>query len=114
MGERARRWIIINRWYDGQPEMRKYRHLDAVRWTFPPTIDGDYLHFAGTTDQPELVQDFVLGKDPYCSQFSLYNDTGKQKWVASVTDPLLAGWSHADSSKVVTINHHISPETGEV
>ena len=60
---------IINRWYDGQPEMRKYRHLDAVRWTYPPTIDGDYLHFAGKTDQPELVQDFVLGEDPYCSQF---------------------------------------------
>ena len=103
---------IINRWYDGQPEMRKYRHLDAVRWTFPPTIDGDYLHFAGTTDQPELVQDFVLGKDPYCSQFSLYNDTGKQKWVASVSEPLLAGWRH-DGSKVITVNHQISPNTGE-
>ena len=103
---------IINLWYGGQPEMRKYRHLDAVRWTFPPTIDGDYLHFAGTTDQPELVQDFVLGKDPYCSQFPLYNDTGNQKWVASVSEPLLAGWRH-DGSKVITVNHQISPNTGE-
>ena len=104
---------IINRWYDGQPEMRKYRHLDAVRWTYPPTIDGDYLHFAGKTDQPELVQDFVLGKDPYCSQFALYDDTSGQEWVASIADPLPAGGSHAESSKVVTINHYISPDTGE-
>ena len=104
---------IINRWYDGQPEMRKYRHLDAIRWTYPPTIDGDYLHFAGQTDQPEMVQDFVLGKDPYCSQFALYDDTSGQEWVASIADPLPAGGSHAESSKVVTINHYISPDTGE-
>ena len=38
---------IIDDWYEGQPEMRKYRHLDAVDWTFPPTIDGNYLHFSG-------------------------------------------------------------------
>ena len=104
---------IINRWYDGQPEMRKYRHLDAVRWTYPPTIDGDYLHFAGQTDQPEMVQDFVLGKDPYCSQFVLYRYIVNQEWVATVSDPLLAGWRHGESSKVVTINHYISPDTGE-
>ena len=103
---------IINLWYEGKPEMRKYRHLDAVRWTFPPTIDGDYLHFSGKTDQPELVQDFGLGKDPYCSQFHLYNDTGNQQWVARVSDPLLAGWSH-DGSRVITVNHQISPNTGE-
>ena len=104
---------IINRWYDGQPEMRKYRHLDAVRWTYSPTIDGDYLHFAGTTDQPDTIHEIVLGKDPYCSQFDLYDDTSGQEWLTSIADPLPAGWSHAESSKVVTINHHISPDTGE-
>ena len=104
---------IIDRWYNGQPEMRKYRHLDAVRWTYPPTIDGDYLHFAGTTDQPDTIHEIVLGKDPYCSQFGLFDDTSGQEWVASIADPLPAGWSHAESSKVVTINHHISPDTGE-
>ena len=38
---------IINFWYEGQPEMRKYRHLDSVEWTFDPVIDGNYLYFAG-------------------------------------------------------------------
>ena len=104
---------IINRWYGGQPEMRKYRHLDAVKWTYPPTIDGDYLHFAGTTDQPDTIHEIVLGKDPYCSQFAIYDDTSGQEWVASIADPLPAGWSHAESSKAVTINHHINPDTGE-
>ena len=104
---------IINRWYDGQPEMRKYRHLDAVRWTYPPTIDGDYLHFAGTTDQPDTIHEIVLGKDPYCSQFDLYDDTSGQEWVDSIADPLPAGRRHAESSKAVTINHHINPDTGE-
>ena len=89
--------------------MRKYRHLNAVRWGYPPTIDGDYLHFAGTTGQPDSIHEIVLGKDPYCSQFALYKDTG-QEWVTSIADPLPAGWSHAESSKVVTINHHISPD----
>ena len=104
---------IINRWYDGQPEMRKYRHLDAVRWTYPPTIDGDYLHFAGKTDQPGMVQDFVLGKDPYCSQFPLYRYSINQKWLASISDPLSAGWHHSETPGVVVVSHHIRPDTGE-
>ena len=104
---------IIDRWYDGQPEMRKYLHLDAVGWSFPPTIDGDYLHFAGKTNQPGVVQDFVLGQDPYCSQFPLYDDTDDREWVASVSDPLPAGWHHDEMSKVITVNHRISPSSGE-
>ena len=90
--------------------MRKYRHLDAVNWTHTPTIDGEYIHFSGTTSQPGLVQDFVLGKDPYCSQFSLYE--GRQ-WVASVADPLPAGWRYFEIPKVVVVNHHINLNTGE-
>lgn len=104
---------IVNRWYGGQPEMRKYRHLDAVKWTHPPTIDGDYIHFAGTTSQPELVQDFVLGKGSYCSQFALYDGIDDQEWIASFDGPLLAGWRHNEIPKIETINHHISPSTGE-
>ena len=104
---------IINLWYDGQPEMRKYRHLDAVEWTYPPTTDGDYLHFAGRTNQPELVHDFVLGDDPYCSQFVLYHGIGNQEWVASVSDPLTAGWRHSEIPKVVVINYQINPDTSE-
>ena len=104
---------IINRWHDGQPEMRKYRHLDAVEWTYPPTLDGEYLHFAGRTNQPVLVHDFVLGDDPYCSQFPLYVGIGDIEWVASVADPLLAGWHHNEIPKVVVVNHDINPGTGE-
>ena len=52
----------------------RYFHLDAVEWTFPPTIDGDYMHFAGRTREPGLVHDFILGDDPYCSQFTLYRN----------------------------------------
>lgn len=63
---------IINLWYDGEPQMRKYRHLDSVEWTFPPTVDGDYLRFAGTINDTGTVHGFALGDDPYCSQFVLY------------------------------------------
>ena len=104
---------IINRWYDGQPEMRKYRHLDAVTYTHLPTIDGDYLHFAGKTNEPGMVHDFVLGKSRYCLQFALYEGIYKQHRIASVSGPLRAGWSHNEIPKVITVNHHISPSTGE-
>ena len=104
---------IINLWYDGWPETRNYRHLDAVEWTYPPTLDGDYLHFVGRTNQPELVHDLVLGDDPYCSQFPLYVGIGDIEWVASVADPLLTGWHHNEIPKVVVVNHDINPGTGE-
>ena len=102
---------IINTWYAGQPETRNYRHLDAVEWTFPPTIDGDHLHFAGRTTEPELVHDFVLGNDQYCSQFSLYRGIRGQEWVTSVADPLPIGRTHS-SAKLIVINSSITPETG--
>ena len=111
-GEDGSALDIVNLWYDGQPEMRRFRHLDAVAWTHPPTIDGDYLHFAGKTE-PEVVLDFVLGKDPYCSQFVLYDNTEDQEWVANVRDPLLAGWSDDEIPKVIVVNHYINSMTGE-
>ena len=104
---------IINRWYDGEPEMRKYLHFGAVTWTYPPTIDGDYLHFAGVTNQPGVVHDFVLGDDPYCSQFPLFVGVGDIQGVASVADPLLAGRHYSEIPKVVVINYQINPDTSE-
>ena len=103
---------VINLWYDGYPEMRKYRHLGAVQWSFAPTIDGDYLHLAGTLDQSGVVHDFVLGDDPYCSQFVLRTGVDDQKWVQNVSRPLPGGRTHHESSKVITINHDIDPNTG--
>ena len=112
LGEDEAALDIINTWYAGRPEMRKYRHLDAVEWIFPPTIDGEYLHFAGRTAEPGIVHDFVLGKDPYCSQFPLYRGIGRQEWIASVADPLPAGWHHNSIPKLVVISHQINSVTG--
>ena len=90
-----------------------YFHLDAVVWTFPPTIDGEFLHFAGKTSEPGLVHDFVLGDGPYCSQFTLYRNVINQERVGTVEDPLLVGWSHEEVPKVVVVNDQIDPDTGE-
>ena len=60
-----------------------------------------------------MVQDFVLGSAPYCSQFVLYRYIVNQEWVANVSDPLLAGWRHGETPKVAVVNHDISPDTGE-
>ena len=104
---------IINRWYGGQPEMRKFLHLDVVQWTFPPTTDGDYLHFAGRTTEPGLVHNFVLGENPFCSQFNLYRNVVGQEWVTSLSDPLPVGWTRSEVSAIVVINDLIDPGTGE-
>ncbi len=104
---------IINTWYEGQPEMRKYLHLDAVQWSFPPTTDGSYLHFAGIISRPAEVHDFVLADAPFCSQFSLYSGIIDEEWVGDVAHPVPAGRSHHEDSRVITINHHINPGTGE-
>ena len=112
LGDDASSLEIINRWYAGQPVMRKYRHLDAVEWTFPPTIDGEYLHLAGTTDQSGVVHDFVPGEDQFCSQFALGKGISDEEWVHDVSPPLQAGRAHHEDSRVVTINHDIDPITG--
>ena len=112
LGTDSRVLAIISTWYEGYPQMRKYRHLDEVEWNFPPTIDGEYLHFAGTTKQSGLVHDFVLGNDSYCSQFVLREGIGDQEWVQNVSRPLPAGRTHHVNSKVITINHEINPSTG--
>ena len=113
LGNDAAALEIINRWYEGQPETRNYRHLDAVEWSFPPTIDGEYLHFAGKLDQSGVVHDFILGEDAYCSQIILYEGIGELEWVNNISHPLPAGWTHDPDSKVITINHSIDPNTGE-
>ena len=104
---------IINRWYEGQPEMRKFRHLDSVEWIFPPTIDGDYLHFSGKIAPTDAVHDFELGDTQPCSQFSLREGIAGQEWVDNVSRPLSAGRTHHQDSKVITINHDIDPGSGE-
>lgn len=90
----------------------EYFHQDAVEWTFPPTIDGGYLHFAGITREPNMVHDLVPGADEYCPQFLIYDGIIHQEWVASVGDPLAVGWSYNEVPKVSLVNHDIDPGTG--
>ncbi len=104
---------IIDTWYEGSPQMRKFQHLDAVEWTIPPIIDGELLYFAGIIDESGAVHDFVMGDHPYCSQFSLYQGIGDVDWVDSVSGPLPAGWTHDEDTSLVTLNHQINPRTGE-
>jgi hypothetical protein len=113
LGSGAASRAIINTWYEGNPEMRRYRHLDTVEWTFPPTIDGQYLHFVGKTNEPDMIHEPAAGEDSYCSQFNLYQGVAGQSWVANIDDPLAVGWKYRQVPDVVTINETINPETGE-
>ena len=103
----------INEWYEGQPTMRKYKHLDQVEWIFPPTIDGNYLHFSGRTEEPDMVQDLILGNDTNCPQFTVRQGTRQSKWIASLVEPLPVGWRHDEAPKVEISNYQINPATGE-
>ena len=103
---------IIDLWYQGEPEMRIFRHLDQVTFTHPPTVDGEFIHFAGRTQQPAMVHDFVLGDDPYCPQFHLYQGLADPEYVASISDPLPVGWHHNAIPKLVVINSEVNPATG--
>ena len=104
---------IIDLWYDGEPDMRIYRHLDLVTYTYPPTLDGEYIHFAGKTRQPGMVFDFVIGKDPYCSQFHLYSGLADPDYSGSIADPLPVGWHHTNIPKMVVINSEVNSATGD-
>ena len=104
---------IIGLWYDGEPDMRIYRHLDQVAYTYPPTLDGEYIHFAGKTRQPGMVFDLVIGKDPYCSQFQLYSGLADPDYLGSIADPLPVGWHHTNIPKLVVINSEVNSATGD-
>ena len=113
LGQEPEARQIIDEWYMGEPEMRVFRHLDQVDYDVPPTIDEGYLYFSGTTESSGMVQDFVLGKDPYCSQFHLYQGFAAPDWLASLADPLLPGWHYTDPPKVAVINSDIDPTAGD-
>ena len=104
---------IIDQWYDGEPDMRIYRHLDQVAYTHPPTLDGEYIHFAGKTRQPGMVFDFIIGKDPYCSQFHLYSGLADLDYLGSIADPPPVGWHHTNIPKLVVINSEVNSATGD-
>ena len=104
---------IIDLWYEGEPEMRIYRHLDQVTYTHPPTLDGEYIHFAGKTTHPGMVLDFVIGNDPYCSQFHLYSGLADPDYSGSIADPLPVGWHHTNIPKLVVINSEVNSATGD-
>ena len=86
---------------------------DAVTWDFPPTIDGNYIHFAGRTGRPGLLQEFILGDNPYCSQFHLYRGPGQREWIGDIAEPLPVGWHYEEVPKIAVVNGSINPDTGE-
>ena len=104
---------IIDRWYSGTPDMRIYRHLDQVTYIQPPILDGEYIQFSGRTERPGMVLDLILGNDPYCSQFSLYEGLADPTPLSGLSDPLPVGWSHNEVPDAVVISHEITPATGD-
>lgn len=90
-----------------------HQQPDAVTWDFPPTIDGGYLHFAGTTSRPGLIENFILGENPYCSQFHLYRGPGQWEWIGDIAEPLPVGWHYEEVPKIAVVNGSINPDTGE-
>ena len=89
------------------------RQPDTVTWDFLPTIDGNYIHFAGRTGRPGLLQEFILGDNPYCSQFHLYRGPGQWEWIGDIAEPLPVGWHYEEVPKIAVVNGSIDPDTGE-
>ena len=113
LGSDGKSLEIIDLWYRGEPDMKIYRHLDLVSYTHPPTIDGEYFHFAGRTEELGLVHDFNLGDDPFCSQFFVFEGLADPEPLSGIADPLAVGWHHNEVPEVVAINSEINAATGE-
>ena len=113
LGDGGQASEIIETWYSGHPEMRKYEHLDIVEWIHPPTTDGEWLHFSGRIHSGGVIHKPVVGNDPYCPQFDLFDGTGDMKWIKSVNDPLAVGYRRHEDTKVYMANHMIDPRTEE-
>ena len=112
LGDTSPALTIINRWYQGQPQMRRYRHLDAIEWISPPIIDGQYLHFAGRIGPEGTVFEPIPGNHPYCSQFVLREGVNETDYVASLADPLAVGWTYDETPEATIINESIDSATG--
>ena len=112
LGDTSPALTIINRWYQGKPQMRRYRHLDAIEWISPPIIDGQYLHFAGRIGPEGTVFEPILDKDPHCSQFVLLEGVKKTDYVANLADPLVVGWAYDEPPQAIIINESIDSATG--
>ena len=113
MGNDDKAMEIIDTWYSGQPEMRIFQHLDLADYTYPPTIDGPYLHFAGRIRGPGLVHEPELEHNNYCSQFHLHQGLADPLPQEGPTDSLPVGWTHESIPDAAVINSEINPETGE-
>lgn len=113
LGDGGKASEIIETWYSGQPEMRKYQHLDVVEWVHPPTTDGEWLHFSGRIHSGGTVHEPITGNDSFCPQFDLFDGTRDTKWVGSINDPISVGYRRHKDTKVFISNHWIDPQTGE-
>ena len=113
LGLDTRALEIIHLWYAGQPEMNPFRTLNLVDYSHPPTLDGEYLHFAGTIMEQGVIHELILGPDPFCSQFHLSQGLSETQPVGGLADQLPVGWRHNSTPKAAIINSEINSETGE-
>ena len=104
---------LIDLWYEGDPKMRIFRHQGQVVFSDHPTLDGEFLHFAGKTSQPGMVHELILGNDPYCSQFALFERLADPEYIASIADPMPVGWTHNTVPAIVVVNSEINPASGD-
>ena len=104
---------LIDTWYSGQPKMRIFRHLNLVEYHSPPTLDGQYLHFAGRINEPGLMHEPILGHDNFCSQFHLHRGLDEPQPLEGPADPLPVGWKYDNIPDAVIINSEIDPASGE-
>ena len=113
LGDEGKASEIIETWYSGQPETRKWRHLGIVEWTHIPTTDGEWLHFAGEVSGEEGVHDFIRGKDLSHLQFLLHSGTGGTEQVDSIEDSLPVRWKRHGDTKAFIANYRMDQDTGK-
>ena len=91
---------LVNLWYEGVPEMRKYGyHWDAVEWAIPPTVSGGVLTFSGKVAWGAVDLNY---QEDTCFPFSLREyDGGIYHHVATLATLLPEGWAWPDDHPAV-------------
>ena len=124
LGDTSPALTIINRWYQGQPKMRKHRHLDAIYWVSPPTVTGDTIRMVGKAHR-EIIK--LTWHKKYCSQFHIYEYNNykyhhiesvgmllpeNRQWTDTLSAEVTAGQVNPDGTFEATIQLHHNPMDG--
>ena len=124
LGDTSPALTIINRWYQGQPQMRRHRHLDAIQWVSPPTVTGDTIQMVGKAHR-KIIK--LTWQEKYCSQFHIYEYNNykyhhiesvgmllpeNRQWTDTLTAEVTAGQVNPDGTFEATIQLHDNPMNG--